>query len=214
VILWERDVFVGRSWNALEDKMTFITVTPEGEAEGATKALYDGAKARFGFLPNMAKAFSHRPEVWQAWGVLLGSISSRMEPRRYELVTLAAAQELRSSYCMLAHGSILVRDFFSADELKAIVNKTATAKLHEADREVMQFAQKVVRDASSVTEADIENLRKVGLSDEEIFDIAGAAAARCFFSKILDALGAHPDYTYNELDEDLKRTLTVGRPIE
>jgi uncharacterized peroxidase-related enzyme len=194
--------------------MTFITVIPEGEAEGATKALYEGARARFGFLPNMAKAFSHRPEVWQAWGVLLKSISSRMEPRRYELVTLAAAQELRSSYCMLAHGSILVRDFFDAGEMEAIVNKPENSNLDDADRAVMQFAQKVVRDASSITETDIENLRKVGLADDAIFDVVSAAAARCFFSKTLDALGAHPDRTYNELGEDLKKTLTIGRPIE
>jgi len=194
--------------------MTFISVIPESEAEGATKELYDGAKARFGFLPNMAKAFSHRPEVWKAWGVLLGSISSQMDPRRYELVTLAAARELRSSYCMLAHGSILVRDFFKADEMEAIVNNTANAKLDDGDRAVMQFAEKVVRDASSVTESDIENLRTVGLTDQEIFDVVCAAAGRCFFSKTLDALGAHPDDTYNKLDEGLKKTLTVGRPIE
>ena len=37
--------------------MTFISVIPENKAEGATKELYDGVKARFGFLPNMAKAF-------------------------------------------------------------------------------------------------------------------------------------------------------------
>ena len=194
--------------------MTFITVVPECEAEGAAKALYEGAKARFGFVPNMAKAFSHRPEVWQAWGALLESIKSRLEPRRYELVTLAAAQELRSSYCMLAHGSILVRDFFSNGDMEAIINKTPAENLEEGDRAVMQFAQKLVRDASSVTESDIENLRKVGLTDDEIFDIAGAAAARCFFSKILDALGTHPDNIYNELDEDLRKMLTVGRPIE
>ena len=98
--------------------------------------------------------------------------------------------------------------------MEAIVNNTANAKLDEADRAVMQIAQKVVRDASSITVSDIENLRKVGLTDQEIFDVVCAAAARCFFSKTLDALGAHPDYTYNELDEDLKKTLTVGRPIE
>jgi alkylhydroperoxidase family enzyme len=98
--------------------------------------------------------------------------------------------------------------------MEAIINKTPAANLEEGDRAVMQFAQKVVRDASSVTEGDIGNLRKVGLTDDEIFDIAGAAAARCFFSKILDALGTHPDNIYNELDEDLRKMLTVGRPIE
>src|SRR5437762_1770711 len=47
----------------------------------------------------------------------------------------------------------------------------------------------------------------------EIFDIAATAAARCFFSKLLDALGAEPDAAFAALEDDLKRQLTPGRPI-
>jgi hypothetical protein len=38
----------------------------------------------------------------------MGSISANMDHRRYELATLAAARRLRSSYCMLAHGSVVL----------------------------------------------------------------------------------------------------------
>ena len=40
-----------------------------------------------------------------------------------------------------------------------------------------------------------------------------AAAARCFFSTVLDAVGAQPDAAYRELDAPLREALTVGRPI-
>ena len=40
-----------------------------------------------------------------------------------------------------------------------------------------------------------------------------AAAARCFFSRTLDALGALPDASYSDLDADLRAALVVGRPI-
>ena len=56
---------------------------------------------------NYERAFAGRPEVYAAWGQLIGAIKSGMDVRRYELVTLAAARRLRSSYCCLAHGSIL-----------------------------------------------------------------------------------------------------------
>ncbi|MBB3591519.1 hypothetical protein FHX08_001863 [Rhizobium sp. BK529] len=53
------------------------------------------------------------------------------------------------------------------------------------------------------------------MSDAEIFDVTAAAAARCFFSKMLDALGAAPDHVYAErLDPKLRQSLTIGRPIE
>ena len=77
----------------------------------------------------------------------------------------------------------------------------------------MEFAEKVVRDAAAITQSDVEALRKHGFSDPEIFDITAAAAARCFFSKTLDAVGAQPDESYRDLEAELRETLTVGRSI-
>jgi len=57
-------------------------------------------------------------------------------------------------------------------------------------------------------------LRKAGLTDDAILDVALAAAARCFFSTVLDATGTEPDAAYRtELEPDLRQALTVGRPI-
>jgi hypothetical protein len=64
-----------------------------------------------------------------------------------------------------------------------------------------------------VTAADIARLRDMGLTDEEIVDVALTAAVRCFFSKTLDALGASPDVAYQKLDPVLRDSLTVGRAI-
>ena len=46
--------------------------------------------------------------MYSAWKQLNGTIKGGMELRRYELATVAAARELRSSYCTLAHGSVLM----------------------------------------------------------------------------------------------------------
>jgi hypothetical protein len=43
--------------------------------------------------------------------------------------------------------------------------------------------------------------------------VVAAAAARCFFSKALDALGAQADPALAKLDPELRDVLTVGRPI-
>jgi len=43
--------------------------------------------------------------------------------------------------------------------------------------------------------------------------VAATAAARCFFSKLLDALGIQADASFNELDPALRQALTVGRPV-
>jgi uncharacterized peroxidase-related enzyme len=189
--------------------VAFVDPAPDGTAE----ELYARERERVGYLPNYVRAFSHRPEVYAAWQQLNGAIKSGMELRRYELVTLAAARRLRSSYCALAHGSVLASQFFRPEEVRDIVLER-DAPLDEADRAAMAFAEKLVADASSIGEADVERLRAAGLSDADILDVALAAAARCFFSKTLDALGVQPDAEYEDsLEPELREALTVGRPI-
>ncbi|MEQ8674625.1 MAG: peroxidase-related enzyme [Aggregatilineales bacterium] len=193
--------------------MTFIHTIPEDQATGDVQKMYEENRAEVGYVPNYVKAFSHRPDVMKAWGQLLGTIRSNTDARRYELVTLAAAHALKSSYCMLAHGSIMLKDIFSAEQLTLIAQDYRTAELTPAEVAMMAFAQQIVRDATAVTQDHIDTLHQHGFSDLEIFEISTITTARCFFSKTLDALGAKPDEAYLALDENLRHTLTVGRSI-
>jgi uncharacterized peroxidase-related enzyme len=193
--------------------MAFISTIAVAEATGEVRAMYEQAQARMGYVPNYTKLFSLHPEVYAAWSNLLGNIRSHMDPRRYELVTLAAARAMRSSYCLLAHGAILRQQFYSADHLASIARQPTTADLDPADLVMLDFADRITRDAASISEAEVQKMRDYGFNDGEIFDIAAAAAARCFFSKLLDALGAEPDSAYLQLDDQLQEQLTPGRAI-
>ncbi|HEY6398626.1 MAG TPA: hypothetical protein VIX82_14355 [Solirubrobacteraceae bacterium] len=175
--------------------------------------MYNADRQALGYLPNYTKAFSLRPDVYAAWRQLNGAIKTNMDLRRYELATVAAARRLRSSYCTLAHGSVLMAQFLEPDAVRALVDDYRTAGLEPPDLAVMDLAERVVEDAGSISQADIDRLRALGLTDAEIVDVVLAAAARCFFSKALDALGVEPDAKYSELEPDLRDTLTVGRPI-
>jgi alkylhydroperoxidase family enzyme len=160
---------------------------------------------------NSERAFEPRPDVYEAWVGLNTAIKANMDLRRYELATLAAARRLRSSYCCLAHGSILHERF--ADPVAAIARDHRAAGLDDVDVAVMDLAERVVDDATSIEDRDLDRLRVLGLDDAEIMDVVLAASVRCFFSKTLDALGVRPDATYAELDHELREALVVGRPI-
>ena len=179
--------------------MTFIQTVPT-----------DGAD-----VPNHTQAFSQRPEVYAAWQGLIEAITGNMDLRRYELITLAAARRLRSSYCMLAHGSVLLREELSTpDELRAVVADHRDAGLAPDEVAVMDFAERVVDDATAVTQEDVDRLRAHGLSDADVLDVVLAASVRCFFSKVLDATGTQPDAEFEQrLEAPLRDALVVGRPI-
>jgi len=193
--------------------MTYIDTIPEDEATGAVAAMYETDREVFGDLPNLTKGVSLRPDVYAAWGQLKGAIKGNMDERRYELATLAAANRLRSSYCCLAHGSVLLDKFLSPDGVRAVVGDHETTELDAVDTAVVELADKVAGDATSVTQADIDRLRGLGLSDTEILDVVLAASVRCFFSKVLDGLGVEADAKYAQLEPELRDALTVGRPI-
>ena len=193
--------------------MTYIETVPEAEATGAVAEMYATDREQFGQLRNLTQALSLAPEIVAAWMQLNGAIKARMDLRRYELATIAAARRLRSTYCAHSHGSVLLEQFMDAEALRAVMADHHEAGLEPVDVAVMDYAEKIVDDATSVTEMDVERLREHGLSDSDILDVAAAAAARCFFSKLLDALGVQADATFRELEPDLSAALTVGRPV-
>ena len=193
--------------------MTFIETVTEDRATGDVAAMYETDREVFGHLPNFTKGFSLRPDVYAAWRQLNGAIKANMDLRRYELATVGAARRLRSSYCTLAHGSVLLDKFMSLDDVRALVDAHETADLDPVDAAVVDLADKIALDAASVTRGDVDRLRSLGMTDTEIIDVVLAAAARCFFSKVLDGLGIEADAKYGQLDPELRDVLTVGRPI-
>ena len=192
--------------------MTFIEpVTDDAEAEAA--ALLATVREQQGHVPNYARAFAHQPEIYDAWRGLVGALTRALDPRLYELATLAAACELKSTYCALAHGAVLADRFLPPETVAAAARDHHDAGLDELSVAVMDLAAKVARDATSVTAEDVERLRGLGLSDADVVAVVSAAAARCFFSKALDALGVEADAHFAELGPELRQALVLGRPI-
>ena len=145
--------------------MPYIPTVPPEEAAGQVKELYDQELADQGYVANHTRAFSRRPEVLAGWQALKNAITSGMDPRLYELTTVAAATAIRSSYCSLVHGQILATSHYQPDTVASIAaNETAGAPgaLDAADAAVVRFARKVVMEADKVTQEDIDELRDLG----------------------------------------------------
>jgi uncharacterized peroxidase-related enzyme len=195
--------------------MPYLYTVPPDEASGEVKAMYDKDLAAQGYVANYTRAFSARPDVLRGWLALKDAITSGMDPRLYELATVATATAIRSSYCSLVHGNILATGYYPAEQVVSIAGDRdeADGALDAADAAVVRFARKVAEEAEQVTPEDFGELRGLGFSDADIFNVILAAAARCFFSKVLDATGTLPDAALHDLPDQLRAALTVGRDI-
>ena len=192
----------------------FIETVPEESAEGALGELYAQQRGAWGFLPDFAAAFSTRPDVAKAWSLLNKTVRDGMDRRRYEVATIGAARALRSTYCTAAHSKFLRDECDDEATMVAIATDPSGAGLAEQDRAAYEFAAKVARDASSVQQDDVDRLREVGLGDADVADVVFAAAARSFFTRVLDGLGAQLDaQTAGTFAPDILAAMVVGRPV-
>src|ERR1700755_2752933 len=115
---------------------------------------------------NSERALAQRPEVYATWVALNTTIKAGMDARRYELVSIATARALTSSYCALAHASVaLERGLATVDEL------LDPASLREDARAIAAFAEQVAHDATAIDAAAVEALRAHGLSEQDITDV-------------------------------------------
>jgi uncharacterized peroxidase-related enzyme len=187
--------------------MTILKMTPEAEASGLTAEIYDDDRRSLGYVPSHTKAMSLNPEAYMAWESLIKAISSSLGLRRYELVTLAAAQGIGSTHCRLAHGKKML-SILGEDELIAIARDFHTAGLSEAEVAMMDYALKLSTDAASMTDNDAQKLRDFGFSDREIADITFAAAARNYISRSVLAMGVDLDVPEGVSDELQKALLS------
>ena len=192
----------------------FIDTVPEGAAQGAVADYYQQQKRAWGFLPNYALAFSTRPDVAAAWNDLNAAVRGGMDRRRYEIATIAAARALGSTYCTAAHSLFLLVECGDEAAMTSIAEDPTGAGLAEQDRAVYELAGKVARDAASVRQEDVDALRRTGLSDADVADVVFAAAARSFFTRVLDGLGAQLDrQTAGFFAPDVLASMLVGRPV-
>lgn len=193
--------------------MAFIDITPTSSISDEVRAMYARQEAHWGFVPNYAKVFCHRPEIMALWAQLQVGIKRHMTKRRFELITFVSATALRSTLCSLAHGRALM-EFIPEEDVLAIARGEAPSSISAAEAAMVAFARKVARDASSVDASDVAELKRHGFTDGEVFDISAAAAARAFWTKLVESLGVEAEPPFRAMSSTFRNALAVGRPLD
>ena len=70
------------------------------------------------------------------------------------------------------------------------------AGLLEPERRLLQFAETITRAAYKVTDEQVQGLREVGWTDEQIAEAAYVAALFSLFVRLADTFGIEPPTVY------------------
>lgn len=183
--------------------MWYIKPIDDDKVEPSLLEVYKQDLEKDGYIWNTNRAWSHRPEMINLWLPLLKSVRSHLRLRTYELVTIAAARAIGCVYCMLAHGAVLRKNGFTAEQVIAILEDYHKAGLTPEEVHLMDYATKISTDSNINTEVDVERLGLDGLNEQQITDVALAVVLRNFISRFFSAIGADPDPELIEKEPEL-----------
>ncbi len=177
-------------------------------------ALFEGDISDMGYVMNLTRLWSQRPELVTGLFKLMAAATSagELDFRQRGILVTAAASTLGDSYCSLAWGGRLAGQ--TEAETAAGVLSGDDSRLPAADRALAEWARKVVADPNQTTAEDVAKLRREGFTDRQIFAITVYLGLRIAFSTVNDALGVHPDHQLaTGTPAEVVAAVGYGRPI-
>jgi len=159
--------------------MSLLHIPPVEEASDDVKKIFAEIESTMGRIPNGLKLWSISPRALKAQWAGIKSIMSRPqdEQKLYAMIRYLASDENGCTYCIGLNGSMLINYYgVTQDELIAMQKAPSNAPLDKKNKALLIFAMKAIKNSDSVSANDIELLSKLGISEEEMFNIALAAS--------------------------------------
>lgn len=133
---------------------------------------------RAGFTPNVFDAFAYKPSHFRAFFAYHDALTedTTLDREEIEMLVVTVSGVNDCLYCVVAHGALL-RIFADAPKLAdQLATNHRTADLSERHRAMLDFAVKLTETPGRVDDADLEALRAVGFTDEEIWDVGSVVS--------------------------------------
>ena len=160
------------------------------------RARIEEVQEKAGFIPNVFITLAHRPDEFRAFFAYHDALMLResgLTKAEKEMIVVATSAENRCHYCVIAHGAILrvyAKDPLIADQVAINYHK---ASLSERQRAMLDFAVKVANEAYLVDETDYDTLKKLGFSEEDIWDIGAITAFFAHSNRMANLIGMRPN---------------------
>lgn len=163
------------------------------------RAIFEKCVEKLSFVPNVLRAYTLRPrkfELFRAYNNELMLGESGLSRLEREMIAVVVSCANHCHYCLIAHGAA-VRQLSDKPELgDQLVTNYRAAKLDVRTRAMLDFAWKLTVSPEAIEEADRAGLRKAGLADEDIFDLAEVAGFYNMTNRVASAVEMRPNAEY------------------
>jgi uncharacterized peroxidase-related enzyme len=185
-----------------EEPISWFPVPDEKDLPENLQGLFSKARAKLGFVPNVFRVFSFRPERLSAWFAhykQLHEPTENLNAAEREMIAVAVSMANGCLYCLVAHGAALreaLGDPIKADRITLDYKRAGLDAKMEA---VLDFAVKLTRTPTDCLQTDSAQLQSLGLTQEEVWDVVEIAAMYNFTNRMASATGMIPNREYHAL---------------
>lgn len=150
-----------------------------------------------GFIPNLYRAQTLRPDIVEDESASIARIltaGDALTRAQKESIFVVASSTILNTYCVAAHCNILRRYGLSPEEADQIAFDHRQSSLPEHDKIMLDFTVKLASRPFEVCSDDIQQLRDLGFTDEQMLDCVALTACSNLLNTIRLGLGVEPDF--------------------
>jgi len=151
---------------------------------------------RSGFVPNVFLVLARRPEEFRAFMAYHDALMERdsgLSKGERELIVVTTSAANDCQYCVVAHGAIArirMKDPLVADQVAINYRK---ADVTDRQKAMLAFALKVAVRSAEIVEADLDALRGLDFSDDDIWDIGAIASFFALSNRMANLTSMRPN---------------------
>lgn len=157
------------------DYVSALGAPDAGTLDPDLQEVFQKCVEKLGLVPNVLAAYSLRPNKLRNFMAMYNELMlapSGLSKLEREMVAVVVSSANRCYYCLVAHGQA-VRALSGDPQLgEMLVMNYRVAPLDARQRAMLDFAWKLTRTPDEVVQEDRKRLKDVGLSSEDIFDLA------------------------------------------
>lgn len=161
------------------DYVSALGAAEAGSLDADIQEVFRKCVDKLGFVPNVLAAYSLKPNKLRNFMAMYNELMlapSGLSKLEREMIAVVVSSANHCYYCLVAHGQA-VRTLSGDPQLgEMMVMNYRVAQLDSRQRAMLDFAWKLTKTPELVTEDDRHALRAVGLSVEDIFDLADTVA--------------------------------------
>jgi uncharacterized peroxidase-related enzyme len=181
------------------DVGSFFPVPDESALPERLQGLFAKAREAVGFVPNVFRAYSFRPErlsLWFAHFRALHEPTENLGAADREMIAVVVSAANGCLYCLVAHGAALREELGDAVLGERIAFDWRRTGLDPRRKAICAYAEKLTLRPRELTRGDLQTLLDVGLTLEEAWDVAEVASMYNFTNRMAMATNMLPNEEY------------------